>query len=141
MHGNPADGTNSAINVTPTKKSARLKQKRKNQQKKIKHQKNKNINALNKKRNKRKRKNKNSSKRRGRQVCICDDTPGIDHCLIGGPPAVGCIVTGICGRPGPELNDPAPVPPPPPPPPAPQPLPPDQTMILAMQMSGTIKAA
>ena len=129
MHGNPADGSNSAINVTPANPSSRLKQKRKNEQKKLKAKKNKNLKLLNKKKNKRKRKNKNSSSRRGRQVCTCDDTPGIDHCIAvsfgGGFIAVTGSVTGD-----------APAPPATPAPPQPLPQPNSPTMTLAMQMSG-----
>ena len=133
MLGNPADGSNSAINVTPANPSSRLKQKRKNEQKKLKIQKNKIFKLLNKKKNKRKRKNKKPSNRRGRQVCTCD-TPGIDHCLAGGAGAgIGGFIAGGLVPPPPAAPAPAP---PAPPQPQPLPQPNSPTMTLAMQMSG-----
>ena len=75
MHGNPADGTNNAINVTPANPSTMLKQKRKNKQKKVQLQKKKNLKKLRKKKKNRNRNNKTSN-RRGRQ--------GVDVCLATG---------------------------------------------------------
>ena len=79
MHGKPADGTDSAINVKPTNQSFRMKQKAKNKQKKLKRQKNKNLKKIRNKNNKRKN-HKKPSNRRGRQ----NDCTGIDTCVATG---------------------------------------------------------
>ena len=78
MHGKPADGTDSAINVKPTNLSLRMKQKGRNKQKKLKLQRKKNLKKIHNKNNK--RKNQKPSSRGRRQA----DCTGIDTCAVTG---------------------------------------------------------
>lgn len=79
LHGKPADGTDSAINVKPTNRSFRMKQKGKNKQKKLKLLRKKNLKKIRNKNNKRKN-HKKQSNRRGRQ----NDCTGVDICTATG---------------------------------------------------------